>query len=538
VNRTYLVVDDFGDMRSMIKNMLISSGVQDVTLARNGAEAIDCMDNQRFDVVLCDYNLGPGKDGQQVLEEAKHRELIGLGSVFVMITAENTRDMVMGAMEYEPDSYLTKPFNKDLLKTRLEKLIAKKQDLLPVERAVAKHDYALAVKILDEKIANKPPGSNELKKIKGELCLSAGKTDQARKVYEDILSVRELPWASLGLGKILYQEKAFIDAQAQFEKLIEQFPNYTAAYDWLAKCYKSLNQLAEAQQTLQKAAEISPKAVRRQQMLGEVALLNKDDKVAESAFTKAVSHGRHSVYKHPSNYANLAKVSAKTQNGETGLKVLKDMKREFHKEPKADLFMATAESVIHEAMGKPDAAKAALERAAEIYENLDDNSSTDCSIELAKTYKTLDMEEKSIELLKAAVINNHTDDSLIDEIKQTMTSLEIQEDALGSIDAMRDEVASLNKKGVALARKGELEEAINLLKETSERMPANKVVNLNTALVLLMDMERKNFSINNIDEINVYLNRVAKAEPNNPTLKKLQTRLKTAIQTSRAREMT
>jgi predicted Zn-dependent protease len=81
-----------------------------------------------------------------------------------------------------------------------------------------------------------------------------------------------------------------------------------------------------------------------------------------------------------------------------------------------------------------------------------------------------------------------------------------------------------------------LEEAISLLKETSERMPANKVVNLNTALVLLMDMERKNFSVESIDEINVYLNRVAKAEPNNPTLKKLQTRLKTAIQTSGTRE--
>jgi CheY-like chemotaxis protein/lipopolysaccharide biosynthesis regulator YciM len=532
VERNYLVVDDFGDMRSMIKNMLMACGIKEIATANNGAQAIQRLEQSHYDVVLCDYNLGPGKDGQQVLEEAKYRQLIGLGCVFIMITAENTRDMVMGAVEYEPDSYLTKPFSKDLLKTRLEKIITKKQDLLPVDEAEAKDDHKLAVRILDEKIAQKPANSNELKKIKGEICLSADMINQARQVYEEVISVRDLPWARLGLGKTLFQEKAYLEAQALFQDLTEQHPNYTAAYDWLAKCYKSQNQLIEAQQTLQAAVEVSPKAVLRQQMLADVALLNKDDQAAEAALTKAVKHGRHSVYKNPSNYANLAKVSAKTKSGDAGLKVLREMKREFHNEPKADLYIATAQSVIHEGMGNQQAAKESLERAAEIYRDLDEDTSTDCTIELAKTYKTMDMQDKSVELLKKVILNNHTNDNLVDEIKQTMTSMEIEEDALGSIDAMREEVASLNKKGVELARNGKLTEAISLLKQTSERMPANKVVNLNTALVLLMDMERDNFSVSNADEINVYLERVSKTDPSNPTLKKLLDRLNSMIKTA------
>jgi tetratricopeptide (TPR) repeat protein len=328
------------------------------------------------------------------------------------------------------------------------------------------------------------------------------------------------------LGKTLFQEKAYSEAQVQFKGLTEQHPNYTAAYDWLAKCYKSQNQLAEAQQILQAAVEVSPKAVLRQQMLADVALLNQDDQAAEAALSKAVKHGRHSVYRDPSNYANLAKVSAKTKDADAALKVLREMKREFQKEPKANLYMATAESVIQEGMGNQQAAKESLERAAEIYQTLDEGTSSDCSIELAKTYKTMDMEEKSVELLKKVIQNNHTDDGLMDEIKQTMSVMDIAESALGSIDAMREEVASLNKKGVELARNGDLAGAITLLKQTSERMPANKVVNLNTALVLLMGMERDNFSVSNADEINTYLERVAKAEPNNPTLNKLQDRLK------------
>lgn len=530
-NKTYLVVDDYGDMRSMIKNMLIACGAKDITLAVNGAEALACMASQRFDVVLCDYNLGSDKDGQQVLEEAKHRHLIGLGTVFLMVTAENAREMVMGAVEYQPDSYLTKPFNKDLLNARLEKLIVKKQDLLEIEQAIEKHEYTRAINILDLKIAQSPPNSNELRKIKGEICLSSGNTKQAREVYETVLSIRDIPWACLGLSKTLFLEKNYTEAQSHLQTLIEHHPNYTASYDWLAKTYKALNQLNEDQATLQTATEISPKVVLRQKMLGEIALLNDDMKVAEAAFTKAVQYGRHSVYKHPSNYSNLAKVTAITQQGEAGLKVLKNMKREFSKDTQAPLYMATAESMIHETMGDHEAANASLQQAADIFETLDHRLSSDCAIEMAKTFNKFNMTDKATELLQNTVLNNHTDESLLDEIKLTMVSMDMKEDVLGSIDAIRQEVASLNKTGIELARNGKLEEAVTLLKQTAERMPANKVVNLNTALVLLMDMERNNLSTEGIDEIQIYLKRVSRTDPNNKTLQKLKDRLETAIKT-------
>ncbi|MES9852574.1 MAG: response regulator [Candidatus Thiodiazotropha sp. L084R] len=528
-NRLYLVVDDFGDMRSMIKNMLMACGVRDITLARNGAEAIEQMQEKRFDVVLCDYNLGPGRDGQQVLEEAKHRQLFGLGCVFVMVTAENAREMVMGAVEYEPDSYLTKPFNKDLLKTRLEKLIARRENLLPIEKAMVKHDLPLAITILDEKIKEKPSNINELRKIKGEVLLTNGNTQLAEEVYQEVLAIRDLPWARLGLGKCLYQNQKYTDALTQFQHLKSQNPNFTPAYDWLAKSHKSLKQYSEAQEILNDAVKISPKAVLRQQMLGEISLLNQDDQTAESAFSSAVKHGRHSVYKHPSNYANLAKVAAKTQKGAAGLDVIKQMKRDFVKDAKADLYRASAESLVHEAMGNDDLAKASLEEAIAIHETLDQSSASDCSIELAKTYKNFGMEDKSIELLKDTVLNDHTNENLVDEVKMTMAALNMDEQTLDSIETIRKEVASLNRKGVELARNGQLEEATKLLKETSSRMPSNKTVNLNIALVLLMGMERHGSSSERIDEIKSYLARVAKIEPDNPKLQKLYSRLKTSM---------
>ena len=64
----YLVVDDFQGMRTMLRDMLREMGAQSVDIAASGGEAIGLLNNHRYDVILCDYNLGSGRTGQQLLE--------------------------------------------------------------------------------------------------------------------------------------------------------------------------------------------------------------------------------------------------------------------------------------------------------------------------------------------------------------------------------------------------------------------------------------------------------------------------------------
>ena len=270
---------------------------------------------------------------------------------------------------------------------------------------------------------------------------------------------------------------------------------------------------------------MSPKVVRRQQLLGEIALQNQDQQTAISAFGNAVKHGRHSVYKHPSTYANLAKVTAAAKKGEAGLKILRDMKREFHHDTHADFYLATAESEIQQSIGNSEASKISLERAAAIYNELDHNSDIDCSLEMAKAYSRMGMEDRAVSLMQNAACNNHDDDELLNDIKLTMRSMGLKQETLSSIDKIRREVAELNNRGVELAKNGELNEAIRLLEETAERMPGNKVVNLNAALVLLLDVEKRTLTREDSKRINRYLLRVAAIDPDNRTLNKLQRRL-------------
>ncbi len=113
-------------MRETIKHILSSFGARCIVEAESGINAITAMRIDKFDLVLCDYNLLRGKNGQQVLEEARHLKLLPLNAVFIMVTCEQNQDMVLNAIDNKPDDYLIKPFNRQQLLSRIERCYARK----------------------------------------------------------------------------------------------------------------------------------------------------------------------------------------------------------------------------------------------------------------------------------------------------------------------------------------------------------------------------------------------------------------------------
>ena len=141
-NKRFLVVDDFSDFRTSMKSMLRDIGAKDVDTADRGEDALALCRHKRYDIILHDYNLGAGKNGQQVLEELLIGKLISHQCIFIMVTAESSQAMVLSALEHEPDAYLTKPFNRASLIQRLDKLVERKDALKPILQALDKSDSA------------------------------------------------------------------------------------------------------------------------------------------------------------------------------------------------------------------------------------------------------------------------------------------------------------------------------------------------------------------------------------------------------------
>src|SRR5690625_7108615 len=87
-----LIVDDFDNFRMAVSKMLQEYGARDVDTVSNGRQALQLCSENRYDLILCDYNLGTGKNGQQVLEELRHRRLLPPQCLFVR-SEEHTAEL-------------------------------------------------------------------------------------------------------------------------------------------------------------------------------------------------------------------------------------------------------------------------------------------------------------------------------------------------------------------------------------------------------------------------------------------------------------
>ncbi len=507
--KKFLVVDDFADMRSLLRGILYAIEAQHVDLAANGSEALTRMSKKRYDVVLCDYNLGPGKDGQQLLEEARHRELLGIDSIFIMVTAENAREMVMAAVEYFPDSYLTKPFTAELLRTRLRKLFDKKANLSNVNRALTTKNYARAISELDQLMVTSPKYKADYQKLKADICIRAMRYDKALRIYQDVLSVRDLSWAHLGVGKVQFLQKKYAQAESTLKELIEHDRTLTEAYDYLARAQLAQSRYSEAEKTLDDATKISPRGFQRQVMLAEVATANGEPEKAETAYRKAISVGKQSMKMQPAIHAGLAKALAANGRHTEALEVAGRISRNFPSHPQAQLYQATTTVLVKSDEGDEEGAAKALEGVEKAMKNLDPASiSANMGLELVKTYAKLGHKDKASEVLHTVVANNHDDDIFIAEVKSACTNLDLGEIDDASINNIQQNVVKTNNKGVQLIQQGQFDQAIELLHQAADGLPGNRTVNLNAAKALILKMQKQGAKHEELQQVRAYVDRV------------------------------
>tara|TARA_R110002095_G_scaffold149662_1_gene129376 strand:+ start:6061 stop:6426 length:366 start_codon:yes stop_codon:yes gene_type:complete len=114
-----LLVDDSGTMRTIQKRCLSKLGIEDVTEAEDGVQALELFQGGTFDIVLSDWNM-PNMDGLQLLKEIRQRNK---DIPVIMITTEAERARVVTAIQAGVSDYLVKPFTPDSLKSKLERWV-------------------------------------------------------------------------------------------------------------------------------------------------------------------------------------------------------------------------------------------------------------------------------------------------------------------------------------------------------------------------------------------------------------------------------
>ena len=498
-----LIVDRHSPARDSLRLMLGALGVTAVHGAGNSAEVIRQVTANRFDIILSDFVLDDGRDGQQLLEELRHAHLIPLSTVYLIITSERGYTNVVALAELAPDDYLIKPFTADQLQARLVRAIYKKYVLRKIYEKMEQGSLQEALIACDRVIQQQPVYMLDALRFKGELLHTLGRTAEAEEVFRRVLEGRDVPWAKMGLATALRDRGALNEAEQLAEQVTQDAPNYLSAYDFLASVHEAQGKFQEAQQTLQRAADASPHNTVRQRMVGDVAARNKDLQAAEKAYGKVIERSRGSSLRTVDDFANLSRVYVQRGNVVASRKIASDMKRELRGNSQAELAALVSESLCLEAEGSPDKARQLVDQALALQEQIQTTEAASgkpvsqrLAVDLAHACYAMGKEEAASKIMRQVAAENHEDAHLIEHITQVFEKTGQQDAGKSLLEEVSREIIELNNKGVMAARSGDLEGAVKLLIQAAEQVPNLQfLVNAAKAIFTLMDQKGWNVEL-------------------------------------------
>jgi len=129
-----LVVDDEAPIRELLRRGLTQLGGYAVEVARDGAEALEKMEKEVFDLVLTDLVM-PEMNGIELLRKIKE---VATDTMVMMMTAHGSIETAVEAVKMGAVDYITKPveFNELLIhiaKAQKENLLTRENRLLRME---------------------------------------------------------------------------------------------------------------------------------------------------------------------------------------------------------------------------------------------------------------------------------------------------------------------------------------------------------------------------------------------------------------------
>lgn len=508
----FLIIDESEGARRLLAGMLQQSGAQSIDEAAYAAEAIQLISRNVYDVILCDYRLGAGRDGQQLLEELRVKGLLKARTLFVMVTAENNAQAVMGVLECRPDDYLSHPFTRQRLAARLVRLLRRRRDIGDIEEALEEQRFERALALCDERMTAGCAEALELLRLKAESFVALDRLQPAEAIYAQVFARRRAVWAGLGGGRIRYRLGDYAGAAALFEQTRAAHPRQLEVYDWLARTQAKLGDREAARATLATALELSPRSLRRQMAFGDLALRDGHYRLAARAFGAAVALGSRSVFRTASNYIKQARALMHI-DARDALRVLYDLRRDFSTDPEARLRAAAAECLVHRLLGEESGAQASYDEAIRIYADINRRVSPEAMVELARMLLARGDRSGAIEHLQQAVANRHEDEELLQEARAVFREAGMEEEGERIIARVRDGVVRLNNDGVQLAEEGRLDEAIELFQRALRDLPANRTINMNTAKVLLLHMQRAGRDERQLEQVRECLQRLQQLDP-------------------------
>lgn len=491
-----LIADDFENSRQSIRKILLSVGIENIHVTATGKGVLDECKTKKFDLILCDYNLGHGKNGQQVLEEARALGYLKSTALFVIISAETSRDVVMGIMEAGPDEYLTKPFTQSVLVKRIERLVQQNGELSDVKKALAQKNFPSVLTLCNQLIKAGSRYSAWCRRKMAEAFFETKQYDKTKSLCHLVQSKRDLDWAMVLEAQVMKEAVSLEDAITHLNKVVSQFPNCIRAFDLLAQYLEEKGDSEQAQDFLESAVELSPRVMSRQQSLVNLSLSNGNLDIALRSSQQALKLSTNSHYASADQFLQAAQVISESIIGDSSAEarkkaqdafsILNQASKKFPEEPATQLNKVLIESQIYSSLGKRAQANLALKDAKAMVEEHAGLLTPEMALEMGKVLYATDQHEAATEMFDH-ILNDKTADKRL--VAKTYAFLDEPVGLTARLKAKQD-----NLVGLGFYESKRYEEAIVAFKKAQKSSPIHPGLNMNlvqTALKLMETTEQK-----------------------------------------------
>ncbi|NCT40501.1 MAG: response regulator [Alphaproteobacteria bacterium] len=118
-----LIAEDQNEVRSMLRNMLMELGINQIFESGDGREALNFIDSafDFVDLIICDWNM-PNMNGVELLRQIR---TVDPDIPFLMITGRSDIESVVEAKSSGVSAYISKPFSPVQLEAKLRILLAR-----------------------------------------------------------------------------------------------------------------------------------------------------------------------------------------------------------------------------------------------------------------------------------------------------------------------------------------------------------------------------------------------------------------------------
>lgn len=307
-DKRVLLIDDQRPFLLMLKGIIQKLGVKSLRIVQSAEGALSDCRKERFDIVIADLHLGNNKkNGYQLIEQLRLQKLAKADTVYMMVSGDSHKPMVLGSIERSPDDYIIKPFSQAQLVNRISKAYEKKQFFKSVHKEIHQKNWDGAIEACKKLLENPQKYRQSCILLLTELHWRTNEFQEAHVLIEDVLNQKPLPWALVAMARTKLLMGDFDESITLSKQIISARLLALEGHDLLAKAYLATNRLPDALAQIRLAINISPYSMERQYLGAAIGRLNDDYEFAKQCCKELFEQSKRSVHRNLSHMCNFVR---------------------------------------------------------------------------------------------------------------------------------------------------------------------------------------------------------------------------------------